>query len=331
MVATRCFTYNQAPYIKDALRGFAMQETTFPSVYMVIDDASTDDEQDVLKKWAAEHLMIGGDSEELWKSKPYGQLAVAPLRGKPQSLFVLLLLAENHYRTGKSLKRFEYISEWLDDSKYHAICEGDDYWTDARKLQMQVDYLEANKTCALVHSKAQVFDDSSKVLTSQIKGQAFGSFFELLRSNKVVTLTVCIRSSAFFEYFKQSLTWPEKKDWKMGDYPCWLWLSYYYDVHFMDKVTGVYRLLPESSSHSSTINRTLEFHKSGFQIQMFFSNLFAVDPETKSNLYNNHIKDRVRVCCQYGLYRDAYAEAKLLPLKDKLKFSFLVFLRSMWK
>ena len=167
--------------------------------------------------------------------------------------------------------------------------------------------------------------------TSQIKGQAFGSFFELLRSNKVVTLTVCIRSPAFFEYFKQSLTWPEKKDWKMGDYPCWLWLSYYYDVHFMDKVTGVYRFLPESSSHSSTINRTLEFHKSGFQIQLFFSNLFAVDPETKSNLYNNHIKDRVRVCCQYGLYRDAYAEAKLLPLKDKLKFSFLVFLRSMWK
>ena len=50
-VLIRCFTYNQCKYIEDALNGFAMQKTNFPFVCLVMDDASTDGEQDVIKAW----------------------------------------------------------------------------------------------------------------------------------------------------------------------------------------------------------------------------------------------------------------------------------------
>ena len=45
-VSCRCATYNHAAYIKDAFHGFCKQETCFPFVCVIVDDASTDGEQD---------------------------------------------------------------------------------------------------------------------------------------------------------------------------------------------------------------------------------------------------------------------------------------------
>ena len=47
-VLVRCNTYNQCKYIEETLRGFAMQQTNFPFICCVFDDASTDGEQEVL-------------------------------------------------------------------------------------------------------------------------------------------------------------------------------------------------------------------------------------------------------------------------------------------
>ena len=48
-VLVRCFTFNQSQYIEDALNGFVMQKTDFPFVCLVMDDCSTDGEQDVIR------------------------------------------------------------------------------------------------------------------------------------------------------------------------------------------------------------------------------------------------------------------------------------------
>lgn len=133
-VATQCMTYNHANYIEDTLHGFAIQDTDFPVVYLVVDDASTDGEQDVIRNWANNNL-IKKDGVELYRNLSYGQLIEGTLKGKPQLTFVMLLLSENHYQSGKDFKKYEFISEWLNDAKYHAICEGDDYWPFSDKLQ----------------------------------------------------------------------------------------------------------------------------------------------------------------------------------------------------
>lgn len=48
LVAIHCMTFNHKPYIRQCLDGFVMQETNFPFVAIVVDDASTDGEQEVL-------------------------------------------------------------------------------------------------------------------------------------------------------------------------------------------------------------------------------------------------------------------------------------------
>ena len=43
-VCVRCFTFNQAKYIEETMNGFVMQQTDFPFVCCIVDDASTDGE-----------------------------------------------------------------------------------------------------------------------------------------------------------------------------------------------------------------------------------------------------------------------------------------------
>ena len=48
--------FNQASYIKDTMDGFCMQQTNFPFVCMIMDDASTDGEPEVIKQYLNDHF-----------------------------------------------------------------------------------------------------------------------------------------------------------------------------------------------------------------------------------------------------------------------------------
>ena len=56
LVCVFCQTYNQKNFITDAMDGFVMQETEFPFVCTVIDDASTDGEQDVIRNYSIKRV-----------------------------------------------------------------------------------------------------------------------------------------------------------------------------------------------------------------------------------------------------------------------------------
>ena len=141
-VFTLCATYNHSPYVENALQGFTIQEVSFPVVCVVIDDASTDGEQELLKKWANNSLLLSEEGVAYDKYMDYGEVLYARHKDKFNMFFVIILLKENHY-SQKKIKR-PYYKEWLEQSKYFASCEGDDYWTDCLKLQKQVDFLENN-------------------------------------------------------------------------------------------------------------------------------------------------------------------------------------------
>ena len=57
-VCVRCMTFNQAKYITETMNGFVIQKTNFPFVCCIIDDASTDGEQEVIMKYVYENFVI---------------------------------------------------------------------------------------------------------------------------------------------------------------------------------------------------------------------------------------------------------------------------------
>lgn len=197
MVATRCMTYNQASYIEDALHGFSIQNTTFPAVYIVVDDASTDGEPEIIKRWVQDNLTID-EGRELWEELPYGYIAIATQKGKFNSLFVILLLSENHRQNGKRWKKMSYIAQWNDNAKYLAYCEGDDYWTDDDKLQKQVDFLEQHPDYSFCVHNFKRYQEKEGVFTDgyRYKEDFAIGIKEYLQYWPTHPMTSVIRSSA---------------------------------------------------------------------------------------------------------------------------------------
>jgi len=111
LVSIVCVTYNHETFIHDALDGFLMQKATFPIEIIVHDDHSNDGTVEVLKRYA----------------------------GKHKDKIVLLLRNTNIHSRGQSAT---YHALKHVRGKYIALCEGDDFWTDENKLQLQVDFME---------------------------------------------------------------------------------------------------------------------------------------------------------------------------------------------
>ena len=150
-VAVWCNTYNQASYIKDTMDGFCMQQTNFPFVCLIMDDASTDGEPEVIKQYLNDHFDI-----EWTKETDDYHLTLARHKENTNCYFAVYLLKYNHYSIKK--KRLKYYQEVATEIDYVALCEGDDYWTDEHKLQKQADALDANPQATLVYTNFRTID-----------------------------------------------------------------------------------------------------------------------------------------------------------------------------
>ena len=155
-VRVSCMTFNQSNYIIDALNGFVMQQTNFPFVCTVVDDASTDGEQEVIRNYMREYFDLQDSFVAYEKDTDYGHVTFAQHKTNKNCYFAAIYLKENHYSQKKS--KAPYLAEWK-NTKYIALCEGDDYWTDPLKLQKQVGYLEEHRVCSMCFHKATIIKE----------------------------------------------------------------------------------------------------------------------------------------------------------------------------
>lgn len=153
----RCYTFNQAPYIEDALNGFIMQQTDFPFVCLVIDDCSTDGEQAVIKAFLDRECDM--DNVEYYEDDTT-QVIYVQHKTNANCYMAVYLLKENLYK--QKARKTSYVTPWRDHCEYEALCEGDDYWIDPLKLQKQVNVMEKTPNCMLTfHSVFEKFEDDS--------------------------------------------------------------------------------------------------------------------------------------------------------------------------
>lgn len=317
MLYVSCKTFNQAQYIEETLNGFCMQQTDFPFVCGIFDDSSTDGEQLVIKNYLEENFNL--DASSVYRSDETDDYVrvFAQHKSNKNCFFVVLFLKYNHYQLKKA--KDPYTAEWSEKAKYMSICEGDDYWIDPLKLQKQVNYLENHESCGLVYTKAKIFSETEKQFTGYVGGRC-SSFTELLLKNTVPTLTIMCRSDIYQRYYDE--VEPSKRGWKMGDYPIWLYIAANNDIHFINEVTAVYRLLPDSASHSSDYQVRLTFISSSYAIRLFFANYYGLGDEVKRNIEDYYWREQTYVLRgkDKKLYKYALKRIRNKTIKERIKF-----------
>ena len=213
LVRIDCITYNHAPYIEDAMNGFCMQQTTFPFVATIIDDASTDGEPEVIRRYLDVHFDLSekGLSRQWETDDAY--FIYAQHRENKNCYFAIVLLKYNFWQAKKSKEPL--IKEWT-NTKYVAFCEGDDYWIVPHKLQKQVDVLNAHPECSFcgtgfIEKKIEKLDRDYTIVSPNSE-MAFYDIRSFGRKWIGKTLTLLVRNTYYIIYLKESRKYKAPKD-----------------------------------------------------------------------------------------------------------------------
>lgn len=129
-------TYNHEKYIEQTLDSVFSQKTSFEYEVLVGDDASSDNTCSLLKRYALMHPQIK-----------------LTLRDK---------------NVGANYNAFDLLTRSV--GKYVAVLDGDDYWCDDTKTELQVQYLEKNPDVVACTCKTKVVDeDGNEIPLRQIE------------------------------------------------------------------------------------------------------------------------------------------------------------------
>lgn len=263
-----------------------MQQTTFPFVAMVVDDASTDGEQDVIAAYVEEHFDTQDSDIAYKKETDYAHITFARHKTNKNCYIVVLYLKENHYSKKLSYKKLEYLSEWRDTTKYEAFCEGDDYWIDPLKLQKQVEYFKLHKNCGLVYTGFQQRNDvlkTSRIIVTDPKVKHDDTFKWKLLEQKIMvgTCTTMIERELTNEISKIK---DDFEGYKMGDTQLWFNASRIKGIGYIPEVTAVYRKQPLGvTSFFEQKSRNI-FLKSCLDLDLHLAYKYKAPKETINNI-----------------------------------------------
>lgn len=270
LVSICCITYNQEKYIETAIRSFLSQSIIEQCEILIHDDCSTDRTASIIQKYVKQYPDI--------------------IRFFPEE--------ENQYSKGESLLPilFQYVR-----GKYVAICEGDDYWCDNKKLEQQVSIMESNDSLSACVHAAKLYDcrtlkfihqkicfNTNRVIDIKQIIKKGGNFFPtasiLCRSRDMVFLPK-------FYY-----------DCIVEDYPLALYLSCKGPIYYINSPMSVYRQYRENAISSSLCNhkeKRIQINENLIKVLNEFSVYthgiyqYEVDEkilECKTRIYQEHRK-----------------------------------------
>jgi glycosyltransferase involved in cell wall biosynthesis len=207
VVSVLMITYMHERFIAQAIESVLMQETDFSFELIIGEDKSSDATLDIVRRYEAAHP---GEIRVLARDRNLGMM-------------------ENLIDTYSACR-----------GRYVALLEGDDYWTDRAKLQIQVEALDSHTDWSLCFHRARyVSEDGSQVFGLGFEDiRPITTLADLLDRNYIPTLSIMF-PRALIDTFP-----PWYRTLQMGDWPLTILLARRGNIGFLERIMGDYRVHP---------------------------------------------------------------------------------------
>lgn len=267
-------TYNHEDFIGNAIESVLMQKTTFNYKLFIGEDCSTDNTRKIC---------------EYFKNK------------YPEK--IELFLNDCNIGAFQNARQI-YNACFHSGAKYIAMLEGDDYWTDAYKLQKQVDFLEANPLhTGVFHNVVFKYQDENteSLYIDKATGSKSFNFKEIVYLNPIHT-------SSFI--FRNNLLNFEINQFKgVGDRPLFTLISNLGPIQYLDFVGSCYRI--NNFSFWTPLNSNFQF----LLVIKSYQNIFKYLKFENRNIVKNKIA---------GFYFNMSLDTKNSTM-NRLKFTLYSF------
>ena len=290
IVSVILLVYNHEKYLKQAIDSILMQEVDFNYEIIIAEDKSTDSSRGIIDEYV----------------------------NKYPDLFVVLYRNENIGATKNS-----YEACLLARGKYIANLEGDDYWTDKKKLKKMVEFLEKDTSYIGVSHIIEGRDLENRVLfKSPILVNTNGEDIKIenfLKGKRFSAVATVFKNIFKDETNDYSII--HKANRNVGDYTLAALLLDKGNIRILNETMSVYRSRSiKGESNYNSINNSMQKAKSHISliknVDKYFNGKYDftgeyLKPITTafySFLKNNQLSD---------FYTSIY---KILPMKVKLLF-----------
>lgn len=229
LVSVVTITYQHAPYIRQCLDSILMQETDFPYEIIVGEDGSTDGTREICIEYAERYP----DKIRLF------------LRNRKLSQYT--------DSQGRIIRFNGHFSRAEARGKYIALCEGDDYWVNKKKLQLQINNLIKNNSGICVHPVFKGKIGSEIIGYKSRKSQIIPSFLLRIGSkNSFHISSTVIKKESIIPFPQWFLYAPT------GDYYLQYLASRKGKICYLPNKMSVYRTnVPGSWTQHNTKNRKM--------------------------------------------------------------------------
>ncbi len=204
LVSVRVAAYNHEKYIAQCIEGILMQKTDFPFEVVIGEDCSPDRTREIVLAY----------------QKKY-----------PDQIKVVL--SEQNLGGARNLLRIQQACR----GKYHAMCEGDDYWIDPLKLQKQADFLETHPDISYCFHNAFVLNENHA---------ATRLFFETPLKETLDFADACPITTPTASVMARSEILATLPEWRLkiwcGDVLARLWCAHHGNLAYLDEIMSVYRV-----------------------------------------------------------------------------------------
>ena len=284
LVSIICITYNHENFIRQAIDGFLIQNTSFQIEIIIHDDASTDNTQAIVKEYELKY----------------------------PGLFNNIYQTENQY-SKNDLHLWGDITFPLAKGKYIAMCEGDDYWTDPNNLQRQIDFLEENESFVMSFHGANLKAQNGEILKNNYTATEFRN--NNVKLEDIMNVHFIATSSIVFK--RNILANDDLRFIESGDIWLLLLLRIRGEFYYLNEICSVYRIHTGGISQSHIGNKKMlsmihllglfnnftrfEFHNLIQHAQLkSIKNFYEISPKYLLNIlrkqsYKNLIKLLIKV------------------------------------